>query len=137
MTKSKKILKSIRILMALGKPPSIVKHVFKTSSAKNASMASPMLSQELATCSLRSSEGATYTGMRAMTVPQPKCTPKKVKRHMSSRYARPLTLVKTLASWAERPGGRAFFRFFVLDLLGFPSSLVAGTVSKYGSWRER
>jgi hypothetical protein len=55
-----------------------------------------------------------------------------LKSDMSRRYARRLTLVKTLASCSEMPGGSAFLRFLTLPL-GFPSSLVAGTLSKYGS----
>lgn len=70
----------------------------------------------------------TYAGMSPMTLPQPNRTPRKLKRDISRRYARLLTLVKTLASWSEMPGGKAFLR--LLGLPGLPSSRVAGTDSK-------
>lgn len=62
--------------------------------------------------------------------------PQQLQSALSSRYARRLTLVKTFASCSEIPGGSAFFRFLNFFLLGRPSSLVAGTCSKYGSYRR-
>lgn len=67
-----------------------------------------------------------------MTLPHPNLIPQQLKSDISSLYARRLTLVRTLPSCSDIPGGRALRRFFVF-LLGLPSSRVAGTDSKYGS----
>ena len=64
-----------------------------------------------------------------MTLLQPKRMPMKLNKDMSRRYARLLTLVKTLPSFSVMPGGRAFLRFLSFPL-GLPSKRVAGTCSK-------
>lgn len=69
-----------------------------------------------------------------MALPHPNWMPQQLKRERSRRYARRLTLVKTLASCSEMPGGNAFLRFLSFPD-GFPLSRVAGTCSKYGSCR--
>lgn len=71
--------------------------------------------------------------MKPITLLQPNLTPKQLNKLMSRRYARLLTLVKTLPSCSEIPGGNALRLFFVFVAEGEPSSLVAGTDSKYGS----
>ena len=43
--------------------------------------------------------------------------------------------MRTFPSCSERPAGNALRRLTVFDLEGLPSRRVAGTVSKYGSWR--
>lgn len=68
-----------------------------------------------------------------MMLPQPNFRPRKLPKLMSNLYALLLTLVKILASWSERPGGSALRTFLNLPV-GVPSSLVAGTCSKYGSF---
>jgi len=70
-----------------------------------------------------------------MTELQPNLIPQQLNRLMSSRYARRLTLVKTLASCSEMPAGIALRLFFPFLLDGRPSKRVAGTVSKYGSYK--
>lgn len=67
-----------------------------------------------------------------MTLLQPNRMPQKLNRLLSNLYARRLTLVRTLASFCERPSGGGLRRFFVLPF-GLPWISVAGTLSKYGS----
>lgn len=67
-----------------------------------------------------------------MTLLQPNLIPQQLNKLMSKRYARLLTLVRIFASCSDMPGGKAL-RLFLPLLEGRPSSLVAGTVSKYGS----
>lgn len=62
---------------------------------------------------------ATYAGKRAITLPQPNLIPQQLQSALSRRYARLLTLVKTLASLSEMPGGSAFFTLLSF-LLGPP-----------------
>lgn len=88
---------------------------------------------DLLVCANAIEQISTYPGMMPITELQPNLIPMQLKRLMSRRYARRLTFVRTFASWGEIPGGRALRLFVVLDEEGFPSSLVAGTVSKYGS----
>lgn len=75
----------------------------------------------------------TYAGTMPITAPQPNRVPQQLNRARSSRYARRLTLVRILASASVSPGGSAFLFFFVV----LTPSLVAGTVSKYGSCKTR
>lgn len=98
-------------------------------------MTSPILEVDLSVVpnDIKRTLTLTYPGMMPITELQPNRIPMQLKRLMSKRYARRLTFVRTFASWAEIPGGRALRLFLVLEEEGCPSSLVAGTVSKYGS----
>lgn len=76
---------------------------------------------------------STYPGTIPITLLQPNRTPNILNKLMSRRYARRLTFVRTFPSCSVIPGGNALRTFFVFFFDGLPSSLVAGTVSKYGS----
>lgn len=113
--KSTIMLNIIFACTSFGSPPSTCWQVRSTIIAMNASMTSPI------------------PGIIPITEDQPNRNPQQLKRDMSSRYARLLTLVRTLPSCSEIPCGSALRLFFPL-LEGLPSSRVAGTVSKYGSY---
>jgi hypothetical protein len=129
IAKSIMMLKYIFVVTSAGSPPSTCWHVRRTIIAIMASRTSPILGNGLAVVIDRTGR-LTYPGMMPMTLLQPNRMPQQLKRLISRRYARRLTLVSTLPSCSEMPGGKALRRFLVLVVDGRPSSLVAGTSSK-------
>lgn len=131
--KSRTILNIIFDLTLAGRPPSTCWHVRRTIMAIKASITSPTLQRQFISYGSRILGNDAYAGMIPITLLQPNLIPQQLKRLISRRYARLLTFVRTFASCSEIPGGRALRLFLPFLLEGRPSSLVAGTVSKYGS----
>lgn len=74
-----------------------------------------------------------YPGMIPMRELHPNRIPQQLHKLISRKYARLLTFVRIFPSCSDIPGGSAL-RLFLPFLEGRPFSLVAGTLSKYGSY---